>query len=299
MKKILSLLSVVALSTLATAQVLYSTDFNSFTTGNLGTQGGWGRDNGSASQAKIAEVSAATHGKSLQFARTNAADMWIYRDITNAWIARDNGKDLLKVSFDFHTGTGTGYTAPQLYADGEDFFNMGTIGYDNATKDFIFYDDSEYVIDLFSGVTANTWYHFDIYYNFETGDIKVMSNGNTYEYVGTLGKDINEIDFYSGGATLMNSVDNIVITALPTDYLATSTTAAKSAIKVYPNPTADYITISSDKKISSVAVFDAAGKVAMQSTESKVNLSSLAAGTYIVKVTYSDGKFDAKKVIRK
>lgn len=51
-------------------------------------------------------------------------------------------------------------------------------------------------------------------------------------------------------------------------------------------------------QIKSSAVFDLSGKVLLQSSSEKVNISSFAKGTYLVKVEFADGSTKTEKVIK-
>lgn len=92
----------------------------------------------------------------------------------------------------------------------------------------------------------------------------------------------------------MFMVDDVKITSgtLATDEVS------KSKTNIYPNPTKGELNIKTDKKIKSSAVFDLSGKVLLQSSSEKVNISSFAKGTYLVKVEFADGSTKTEKVIK-
>lgn len=74
------------------------------------------------------------------------------------------------------------------------------------------------------------------------------------------------------------------------------------AIKVYPNPTSDFITIetSSFSKIKSIELLDARGSIIyMGSTpQNKIDLSGKASGVYFLKIENMDGKVMVRKVLK-
>ncbi|NMR33666.1 T9SS type A sorting domain-containing protein [Chryseobacterium aquaticum] len=90
-------------------------------------------------------------------------------------------------------------------------------------------------------------------------------------------------------------LDNIKIAA--NNVLATDE-VSKSKTDIYPNPTKGEINIKTDKKIKSFTVFDLSGKVLLQSSSEKLNISSFAKGTYLVKVEFADGSTKTEKVIK-
>jgi hypothetical protein len=51
---------------------------------------------------------------------------------------------------------------------------------------------------------------------------------------------------------------------------------------LYPNPTNDMITISSDHAIQSIKIYDIHGNLVMESTESTFSIAQLPSGTYKV-----------------
>lgn len=82
--------------------------------------------------------------------------------------------------------------------------------------------------------------------------------------------------------------------------LAVSDNAVKSSLKISPNPAVDVVTITANKEIKSVSIIDLSGKkVKGEATSGKVNVSSLAKGTYILQVNYGNGAVENTKLIKK
>lgn len=76
--------------------------------------------------------------------------------------------------------------------------------------------------------------------------------------------------------------------------------AVKTSLKVYPNPASDVVTISAKQEIQSVSIIDLSGKrIQAVKTNSQVNVSKLAKGTYILQVMYSDGSVESTKLMKK
>lgn len=82
------------------------------------------------------------------------------------------------------------------------------------------------------------------------------------------------------------------------EALATGETSFNKT-QFYPNPVKDVLTVSSNKKINSISVYNAAGQLVktVQNTNT-INMSSLSAGVYVVK-TDAEGKTESSKVIKK
>lgn len=300
MKKKLFLLLTLPIFGIAFSQVILNDNFNSYTTGNLGTQGGWARDGGSSAQVKIAEINAATYGKSLHFPRTTTTNMWILKDVTNGWATRTSGNNILELKYNFYSGSGLGATSLQLYADGSDYFNLATIQYSHDTKELFYYNENSTAGNTLMTLTDNTWYNISLSYNYANGQTSVSVNGTVYgPYTSTANKDISEIDIFTGGDTLISAVDDITMNAMSSATLGTKETAVKSDLKVYPNPVYDIVNVTSDKKISFVTINDLSGKTILKTKDSKLNIKSFTKGTYLLTVQYEDGITETKKIIKK
>ena len=78
-------------------------------------------------------------------------------------------------------------------------------------------------------------------------------------------------------------------------------------VKVYPNPTSDFVILQFDKLIESdieVSVFDISGRLILNNMYSnrkiiKFNLTSLAKGIYLIIIRISNGNNLAVKIIKK
>jgi len=79
---------------------------------------------------------------------------------------------------------------------------------------------------------------------------------------------------------------------LSTDDIATK----KSS--VYPNPTRNIINIDSFAKVNKVSIYNIDGKKLQEESSSKIDLSKLPSGNYLVKIDFADGKSETQKVIK-
>ncbi|MBB6369690.1 T9SS type A sorting domain-containing protein [Chryseobacterium shigense] len=75
-------------------------------------------------------------------------------------------------------------------------------------------------------------------------------------------------------------------------------------ISIYPNPVKDLLNISSGKRIKSVSVYSADGRlvianIPVNNTEAKIDLSGLKTGNYIAVATFEDGSIKSFKVLKK
>ena len=60
-------------------------------------------------------------------------------------------------------------------------------------------------------------------------------------------------------------------------------TIEKNEITIYPNPTNDMVTISSDHAIESIKIYDLHGNLVMESNERTFSITQLPSGTYHVR----------------
>lgn len=107
--------------------------------------------------------------------------------------------------------------------------------------------------------------------------------------------DANTI--YGGGFTTASGGGINKLGAL----LATSNpNSVKNTVNVYPNPTTGQVNIQSKGAVQSVVLVDMNGKLVKSfQAASKVDLSNVQAGVYILNVTLADGQKTATKLIKK
>jgi len=70
-------------------------------------------------------------------------------------------------------------------------------------------------------------------------------------------------------------------------------------IKVFPNPSSNYITIDSKEQIKSISVINNLGQTLLKSNINTVNIKQLSNGVYLVKVELENGQIYLEKIIKK
>jgi hypothetical protein len=122
---------------------------------------------------------------------------------------------------------------------------------------------------------------------------------NTVEVQRSLSAYIGQADVrirfqYTGTDADAVAIDDVQVlaTTLSTNEVS------KSKASIYPNPTKGEITIKTDKKIKSSTVIDLSGKVLLQTSSEKVDISSFTKGTYLLKVEFADGSTKTEKIIK-
>ncbi|ASK31341.1 hypothetical protein CEY12_15050 [Chryseobacterium sp. T16E-39] len=97
------------------------------------------------------------------------------------------------------------------------------------------------------------------------------------------------------------NVDEVTVSA---GALSTSeVNHKKDLFKLYPNPTSDYVNITSETKISEISIIDLSGKkmgtFSVEGLTAKISVQELPSGNYIIKVNNADGSVSSQKFIKK
>ena len=73
----------------------------------------------------------------------------------------------------------------------------------------------------------------------------------------------------------------------------------KSTVKIFPNPTANFVTIQSETAIENIKVYNTLGQLIINQKDSKLNLSSHTSGIYFVQIQLENGNEFSQKIIKK
>ena len=71
-----------------------------------------------------------------------------------------------------------------------------------------------------------------------------------------------------------------------------------SDIVIYPNPTSGILNIHSEKEVENIVIFDLNGKKITETKSSRINLSYLPKGVYLVHIKLMNGKTETKKIVK-
>ena len=333
MKKIYLLSAIALSSTFLSAQVIESDNYNSYTVGNVGTsttfgapgQGGIYTSGGANTDYQIVDIDV-THGKSIQFIGGATATAVSNRQAVKlgfgaAWAARTAGNDILRATFDFYTGTSTGTNLPGINITNA---SGGLVGlkYNTATKLFqgmanltVSGTPGFYNITGISAVQypANTWVKVGFTYDKVNGVITYTIGGVTSTLVvdgATVTKNLDGTQFnllhnFNTGntAATTSAFDNYVVDAVSAATLGVSTVGQiekTSNVTIYPNPTADFISIKSLSRVISFNIVDLSGKAvsSAKAADNKIDVRNLTKGTYIINIETENGT-ETKKFIKK
>ena len=71
----------------------------------------------------------------------------------------------------------------------------------------------------------------------------------------------------------------------------------KTQVNIFPNPSSDFINITSDEEIRSIKIYDIKGSLIKSDKTSKVDVSAFPKGNYIISIETKSG-IETKKFIK-
>ncbi|WP_106917783.1 T9SS type A sorting domain-containing protein [Chryseobacterium aurantiacum] len=148
-------------------------------------------------------------------------------------------------------------------------------------------------IYLLSGILCSAWFYSQSFVGgLNSGGV---SHENLIHSVGEIYVVPTNPDEQNSGT--LGVLSQTVLTVLGVNEVVTN----QEKINVFPNPTADYITItvSSKKKPKDVSIYDMSGKLVSQKeiNNSRIDLSFLPKGVYML--TFNDLELKPVKIIKK
>lgn len=105
----------------------------------------------------------------------------------------------------------------------------------------------------------------------------------------------------NGTKLLVADTGNNVVKIVDLSTLSIPEITADASFKIYPNPTSDFIQISSDEKIVSVEMFTINGQQLLKTSniDDKISLEHYPKGIYLMKIKSEDGEIMTSKIIKK
>jgi Secretion system C-terminal sorting domain len=263
-----------------------------------------------------------TNGLKIVGSDGNKGSRFMWKpDFTTLWDTRDAGNEIIEIEYDLFTGAASTSTAQygvRLYGlDGATsrvlngfIYNINTrelegVAYLNNAGTF-----GTYLVNLAAApgliLNENTWYRIGFAYDTSTGEmIWNPGTGSTglpaANWTGPFALD--EIDFVSGTPTTNTGVseivfDNLTVKATATEGLLGVTEIADATFGVTPNPARDFVTITTNDTLKSVELFDMNGRTVLVSEGvNQINVSDLASGIYMMKVTSDKGTATKKLIV--
>ena len=292
------------------AQQELADDFESYTLGDISSQAShwrtWSGTDGGAEDADVVDDEANSGLQSMLIDGSVITDQLllipsaptsgIYTVQWKAYIPAGQGG-----YFNMQAAlTPSGSAWVQALMGGNIFFNcdgasggLGTLDQSPAGEDctisggsFTYPEDQWFKVDCVYNLDAETW---DLYIDDVQFFFAQPFAFNTQVFI-----ELAAIDFYSATANNEMYIDDVVLFKglIGTDDFA------ENKFSVYPNPVKDMLNIKSTAAVDNVTVYDILGKVVLQENPGKIspaiNMSNLASGSYLVKVTIGNSSKTVK-----
>jgi len=124
-----------------------------------------------------------------------------------------------------------------------------------------------------------------------------FSRLKTSTYPVHLKKGYNTIRF-SNSSTWMPDMDKIQLDLNKYETLSISKHTANQTIKVHPNPCSEYLQVDSEQPIKQIELFSLSGSLLKTYHDTKISVSDLESGTYILKITTTSQDKFIQKIIK-
>lgn len=168
--------------------------------------------------------------------------------------------------------------------------NFGDLDIDNCIAPTIYPYTSNIDSDAFNISTANP--NLDAEYKPTSASTAVINQGTNSFYNSGLFGTLDT----SGNDRFVNTT--IDLGAYEYNTVLSSSSFSTNDFKLYPNPVTNFFTIDAQKTIQKVEVYNLMGAKVMETNQTQVNISSLNAGMYLVKI-YSENRVGVQKIIKK
>jgi len=173
-------------------------------------------------------------------------------------------------------------------------------------------NSSNYFTDKYN-LNKNEWHFFAVIYNFANNSIYLYVDEILVEiYTHTLfksqyptlniGRNTNGEAYFDGIIDDIRIYNRILtkeeVNNLYNENLKTSITSLKTNIKIYPNPTVNFLKIEG-VDIKNIEIFNSLGNKVLNTTVDNIDVSSLSNDIYFIKIYDNDNKITINKFIKK
>jgi len=188
----------------------------------------------------------------------------------------------------------------RLNADGskDTTFTTGT-GFDYSVGTIVLNPSEKILVGgaftTYNGVTENRIIRLNTDGNKDTA----FATGTGFnDYVGSIVLHSDGKIFVGGNfTTYQDSNESASLIALHSETnLATENFTNANGVSLYPNPVKDILNIDllDNTSISSVKIYDLQGKLLLEKASNDIDVSSLSAGLYLIKIATEKGEFTKK-----
>lgn len=279
-------------------QIDFEDDFESYSLGDISSQSDnwrtWSGDEGGEEDADVVNTRSQSGGQSMLIPGNAITDMILLFPY-----AADEGQYSVRFSAYIPQGksgyfnmqaalTPEGVAWEQALMGGNVYFNCdGATGGSGGVSGGI---DCTAFDQIFS-YPEDQWFQVTCIYDIDNQSWDMSIDGtqvifaNPFEFGDQVFSVLAGLDFFSASPNNEMYIDDVklVVGVLGTDDFETS------SFNVYPNPVKDVLNIESKESVDNITIYDILGKVVLQENPGTIspaiNMSSLAPGSYLVKVT--------------
>lgn len=323
-KTTLSIITFFLISHLGTSQVLFSENFDSYSSGHLNTdytggtigQGGWiVLNNNTGATARVTPETG--KGNVLAFSSSNNNGLvFIYKkNVTNNLTA---GNKILKLEYEMYvSSSGAGNIIGCLMENynKELVFSpiMGT-QFRKATNHIVgSHSNNGLVLSSISSSDYNTWIKVEMVIDYNTNKYyyylpSLNINKGYSAIIGGSLSDVKDILFVSNflDSSSVVKLDNIKLSGMSTlpTYLSTDNFLIEK-FNIFPNPASNVVDITNSENMSikQIEIYDVTGKLINtqyfnNETDIQLNIENLTNGAYLLHLHTNEG-VAVKKLIKK
>lgn len=294
------------------AQLLWSDNFDNHPVGLLSTDptgitpgyGGWHVKINSG-QVQIVPESGRGYMMAMgwvNLAFGSTADYVTLENLDVLWNIRNKNNNILKLEFETQTrnfglpeSAALNHMVYLSFKNTQDFYQYNCY-FDKVTA---LYNNNWIKVEIFIDYSTNTFYQYIPGYSYRVD--KRVNIGEPYKLT-----ILGGYKFSLNTNQILIKMDNMKISAIPAlpSYLKINEFLT-SKFNVFPNPATDIVTITNNENIGvqQIEVYDINGKNVksqnyIHENEVQLNISDLAAGTYMLHVKTNQGTA-IKKVVKK
>jgi len=222
-----------------------------------------------------------------------------FNSLVRSIALQSNGKIVIGGDFTTYQGI-TENNIIRLNADGskDTTFTTGT-GFDYSVGTIVLNPSEKILVGgaftTYNGVTENRIIRLNTDGNKDTA----FATGTGFnDYVGSIVLHSDGKIFVGGNfTTYQDSNESASLIALHSETnLATENFTNANGVSLYPNPVKDILNIDllDNTSISSVKIYDLQGKLLLEKASNDIDVSSLSAGLYLIKIATEKGEFTKK-----